>query len=102
MLTLNEKDNQRELSVSESETIELHLAENRTTGFRWIFKSRGEPVCELVGESFVPNSSAGAGGTHTWQFEVKRLGRGVVALGYMRSWEQTPASTFTVKIRASV
>jgi len=103
MLQVDENYDGREVSLRSSETIELRLKENRTTGFGWTFKSKGEPVCTLVDESFSSGGrSLGSGGTHTWHLRVVGSGTAIVELVYARRWqqEQPPARTFKFTVRA--
>src|SRR5690242_13898480 len=103
MLTVDEHFNGRELSVSNAETIALCLSENRMTGYRWIFKSNGGPVCTVIDDSFTPDEkSPGAAGKHCWHLRIVAPGTSIVELFYARPWEQDkpPARTFKLKIHA--
>lgn len=103
MLTVDEHFNGREVSVSSTETIALCLIENRMTGYRWIFKSNGGPVCTVIDDSFTTDEkSPGAAGKHCWHLRIVAPGTSTVELFFMRPWEQDkpPARTFKLKIHA--
>ncbi len=44
---LTESDNGRELSVAVGDIVEITLAENPGTGYRWVVESGGEPCLSL-------------------------------------------------------
>ena len=103
MLSVDEHFNGREVSVSNTETIALCLIENRMTGYRWIFKSNGAPVCRVIDDSFTTDEkSPGAAGKHCWHLRIVAPGTSIVELFYARPWEQDkpPARTFELKIHA--
>ena len=56
------------------QVIELRLAENPTTGFKWSFVSKGEPACKIIGDSYhAPGGPPGLG------LEVKHEGGVAIA-----------------------
>ena len=92
----------REVTLKIGEVVELSLAENPTTGFRWDFAVKPEPSCRIVENTFKPaTDSPGKGGTHRWQFLAVHPGAGAIDLEYRRPWEKgTPATrTFKLTIR---
>ena len=104
MLHIDQTYNQREVAVAKLDTFELSLAENPTTGYRWEFKSKGEPVCRLVSTQFDASSgSVGTGGTHRWRFQVVGTGVAAIELAYERSFEadKPPAKTFELTVRSN-
>jgi predicted secreted protein len=99
----NERDDGREIQVSAGQTFEISLTETRTTGFRWIIISSGEPVCRVVKDSFDnPSTTPGQSGTHQWNFTVDTPGTATIELAYRRQWhdKSPPARTYTLRIRA--
>jgi inhibitor of cysteine peptidase len=93
----------REVTLAVGAVVELSLAENPTTGFRWDFVVKPEPACTIVKNTFEPaTGSPGKGGIHRWQFKAARPGVAVIDLEYRRPWEkETPASR-TFKLTISV
>jgi inhibitor of cysteine peptidase len=104
MLKLDEHSNEGSVTAKKLDQLELSLAENPTTGYRWNLKSAGEPVCKLENTFFDPPSNVvGRGGTRRWLFHVVESGAATIELAYERSFERekSPAKTFKVTIRAS-
>jgi inhibitor of cysteine peptidase len=104
MLKINESYNQQEVTTKKSDTLELSLAENPTTGYRWDVTSSGEPVCKLDETDYEPGGSGlGRGGTRRWKFLVLAPGVATIALEYRRPFEtgKAPSKTFTVRVRAT-
>jgi len=104
MLKLDEHSNEGSVAAKKLDQIELSLAENPTTGYRWNLKAAGEPVCKLENTSFDPPAAGvGRGGTRRWLFNVVESGVATIELAYERSFEREkdPAKTFQVTVRAS-
>ncbi|HMD99549.1 MAG TPA: protease inhibitor I42 family protein [Terriglobia bacterium] len=102
MIHINADSNGREVSAAVGETLEISLAENRTTGFRWELKSKAETACILVKDAAEPaKGPPGKGGTHRWQFQAVRPGTGEIELEYRRPWERDapPQRTFQITVR---
>src|SRR5262245_45602030 len=78
----------RTLTFHVGDTLNLSLAENPTTGFRWDLKTKPEPQFEAVTDTFENSGgSPGAGGTHHWQWKATRTGAATIRLEYRRPWE---------------
>ena len=98
MIQIDQNDNGHEVSLALGEQVELSLAENQTTGFRWELKSQAEPVCELVQDRFeLPDGKPGNGGVHRWEFRAVHPGSGEIQLEYRRPWEKNVAAAKTYK-----
>ena len=67
-LVLTEQDGGREVPVSAGQVIELRLAENPTTGFRWTFDAPGIEVIEDRYED--TGEGLGAGSTRVLRLRV--------------------------------
>jgi inhibitor of cysteine peptidase len=94
--------NGRTIDLGFSETVEIRLSENPTTGFRWDLTANGEPACALLGDSFTPAAGPpGASGQHSWIFQALHQGEGHVELVYRRRGEEggAPARHFRVRLR---
>ena len=58
------------LDLPFGQVMELRLAENPTTGYRWTFLANGEPSCVVLSDHFErPTGPPGQGGEHTWQIK---------------------------------
>jgi inhibitor of cysteine peptidase len=103
MLSLNETADGSAVAVSVGDYVEVTLAENRTTGYRWNLQETGEPVCDLVDDEFIPSGeSPGANGNRRWRFKVIRAGAAAVEMLYLRPWESAPSvRRFGILIRGS-
>jgi inhibitor of cysteine peptidase len=102
MIQVDRSYNERAVTLAVGELVEISLAENRTTGFRWDLKVKPEPACALVESTFEPATGPpGKGGTHRWQFQAVRSGTGEIELEYRRTWEHDtpPGQTFKLSIR---
>ncbi|MBZ5525205.1 MAG: protease inhibitor I42 family protein, partial [Acidobacteriia bacterium] len=96
--------NGRTIDLRLSETVEIRLSENPTTGFRWDLTEKGEPACALRGDRFVPaGGPPGASGQHSWTFQAVHLGECEVELVYHRRWQEkgTSARRFRVRLRVA-
>ena len=99
---ISKADAGTELNVSIGETLELRLAENPTTGYRWQLRSSGDPVLKFVEQSFAPSGLAvGAGGTRRWIFRAVLVGLSRLELEQRRSWERQTIDTFNITIRVA-
>jgi inhibitor of cysteine peptidase len=69
--------------------VELHLAENPTTGYQWSLDEIGSGLevvhdeFHLAGTPLVP----GAGGVHEWRFRIAAPGSHRLELRLRREWE---------------
>ena len=103
MRQFDENANGTEVTLRKGETFELHLPENRTTGFRWHLQGKGEPIWTVEAEDYKPaGTGLGRGGIHSWRIKALAGGTGQIELTHARAWEAgTPsAQSFTLKIRA--
>lgn len=87
--TLVESDDGTCIPAKVGDVIEIHLAENPTTGYRWAFEEVGSGVrverdeFHLSGTPLVP----GAGGVHEWRLKTETAGHQTVRLRLWRDWE---------------
>ena len=101
MIHVDASHNGGEVTLEVGEVVEISLAENRTTGFRWEIKSQAEPACALVNSTFeAAVSPPGKGGTHRWQFQAEHQGIGEIALEYRRAWDPDvpPRQSFRLNV----
>jgi inhibitor of cysteine peptidase len=84
------------ITLAAGEPIELRLAENPTTGFRW--RVERASACRIIADAFEPGPKlAGAGGTRVWRIAAD--GDADLALAYARSWGGSPVARFAVRLR---
>jgi inhibitor of cysteine peptidase len=93
----------RTINLRVGDGVKLALDENPTTGYRWEFVRKPEPICVIVADAYVANTDGGkvgAGGVHTWDFRAVDKGTATVGLAYRRPWEKdaAPAQTFTLTL----
>lgn len=75
-------------SLNQDFTVEL--AENPSTGYRWIVKST--PGLQIVADRYVsscPPKSVGCGGTRVWTLRGTAVGDQYLIAEYRRPWEQS-------------
>jgi inhibitor of cysteine peptidase len=102
MIQIDRSYNDREVTLTIGEVVEISLAENPTTGFRWELRVKPEPSCSLIKDwSESATGPPGKGGTHRWQFQAVRPGTGEIKLEYRRPWEQeaAPRHSFNLRVR---
>jgi len=88
MASLTEKDDGGRVSANVDEIIEIHLAENATTGYRWTPESFDKAVFELIETTAdYPHGAVGSGGQAIFRFRVIGPGSGALALRNWRQWE---------------
>jgi inhibitor of cysteine peptidase len=92
----------RSIELRVGDGVQLSLAENPTTGYRWEFVTKPEPYCVVVSDAYVAdaNGAIGRGGAHNWAFRAVSVGTGTVSLAYRRPWEKdtAPAQTFKLTL----
>ena len=92
----------RTLNLRVGDGVKLSLPENPTTGYRWEFLAKAEPVCVIVSDAYVSGAEGGigSGGSHIWVFRAVDRGTGDVSLVYRRPWEKdvAPAQTFRMTV----
>jgi inhibitor of cysteine peptidase len=92
----------RSIELRVGDGVKLSLDENPTTGYRWEFVTKPEPVCVMVSDLYIANQggAVGSGGVHDWAFRAVSVGTGTVNLAYRRPWEKDtpPGQTFKLTI----
>jgi predicted secreted protein len=104
MLRADESYNGRTVKLAAGEFLEISLAENPTTGYRWRLLEAATVTanCPLVKDSYEPGHPqvAGQGGIHRWQFQAAEPGACTIELEYRRSWQKDkpPERTFRIHV----
>ena len=66
MIVVDQSYSGQTLDLPFGQVMELRLAENPTTGYRWTFLANGEPACVVLSDHFErPTGPPGQGGEHT-------------------------------------
>ena len=103
MIVVDQSFAGRTLDLPVGQVMELRLAENPTTGYRWDFVTDGAPVCVVVADRFEPPAGPpGSGGAHSWQIKGTAAGECDIAMHYRRSFEPaSPAKSFALHVRVT-
>ena len=81
--------------------VRIVLAENPTTGYRWVLSARPPGLVEVEGQDFEPpaHPAPGAGGRRLFVLRADGPGTGVVELALVRPWEpDVPADSLVVRL----
>jgi predicted secreted protein len=103
-ITVTEHNDGGQVRAQVGDTIEIHLAENATTGYRWEPDSLDPHLFELEEATGNYRSGAvGSGGDAQFWFKVRAAGSATLRLKYWRRWEGEGGvlKRFAVKIDAS-
>jgi inhibitor of cysteine peptidase len=102
-MKVDESFDNKAVTIPVGGTLELSLAENPTTGFRWTLASSGTPICALKSDDFVAaGQKPGEGGRHNFTFLVGQAGESTIALHSRRNWADADAGRdFTLNVRAT-
>lgn len=88
MPTLTDQDNGRRVSLHVGDPLELHLAENATTGYRWSMDRHDTRLLEPVeATASYSKAAVGSGGQAVFRFRAAAAGSTELALKYWRHWE---------------
>lgn len=102
MRLIVENDNGSLVEIRRGESLQIALAENATTGYRWEIARYDEDCIEaLSSDSSYPDSGAvGSGGRAIFTFRGSRAGRGEIVLKHRRPWEkdQPPVAEFRLRV----
>jgi inhibitor of cysteine peptidase len=103
-ITLTDQNDGGEIHAQAGDTLEVHLAENATTGYRWEPDNLDPRVFELEQASAnYPSSQIGSGGDAQFRIKVLAAGSSALRFKYWRRWEGEAGvvKRFTVKVDAS-
>jgi inhibitor of cysteine peptidase len=104
-LIVTQTDNGKSFEVHQGEVIEIRLAENPTTGYRWAIDHVDADFLTLQNSAFSPPPGAGlgGGGERTFTFTATQTGTARIQLKLWREWEGDRSITdryaLTVQIR---
>jgi inhibitor of cysteine peptidase len=86
--TLDQADQGGSFEIHPGDLLEIHLAENPTTGFRWAVAAVNEQVLHAQGSTYTPTSGAGVGGSgeRVFTFAATTAGVSPLAFKLWRDW----------------
>jgi inhibitor of cysteine peptidase len=85
---INQEQAGETIPVEVGDTLELKLAENPTTGYRWQVDKNTSDLLELQTSDYAPmGTGLGAAGLRTFTFKVARPGTARLRLASIREWE---------------
>jgi inhibitor of cysteine peptidase len=87
-----EQDDGASIALAAGDSLQIRLAENPTTGYRWQLEAWEQTVLVVTRDEFVPPGPArhGTGGEHLWEFVARAAGRASLRLTYRRVWSSAP------------
>jgi inhibitor of cysteine peptidase len=102
-MKVDESFDNKSVTIPVGDTLELSLAENPTTGYRWTLANSGTPICVLKADDFVAaGPKPGEAGRHNFTFLVGQAGEAKIALHSGRKWADADAGRdFTLNVRAT-
>ncbi len=92
------------MPVHVGDELNLHLAENATTGYRWALDSYDAGLLELLETTAnYPNAAVGSGGEALFRLRAHAFGASEITLKYWRHWEGAGSiiQRFAVTIEAA-
>lgn len=102
VVTVSEEDAGRTIDLRESDTLEVRLQGNPSTGFTWEVSPEGITILRQEGEpEFETDSSlVGAPTTIVVRFTTTDIGQETLRLVYHRPWEEdvAPENTFEIDV----
>ena len=105
-IRLDERHNERDITIRQGQVLTISLDSNASTGFNWELVAHGEPYLEEIADVTVNPSSPqrppipGSASTLGFHFKAVEKGDAIVVLNYRRAWEKNkpPLRTFTVYV----
>ena len=103
-IEVSEADNAKTVTAKVGDQVSVTLKENPSTGYGW--KMVAGPGLAEVSDAYAapsPSPAIGAGGVHTWVYEVEQAGTLTLTGVYERSWEDKSksAADFSLTIDAT-
>lgn len=91
--TLTEADGDAEITLMPGDTLNIALAENPTTGYRWSVEPSDPSILEAVPAAYeAAGAAAGAGGRRSFSFRAIAPGQTRLSLILQRPWEGAPSA----------
>jgi inhibitor of cysteine peptidase len=88
MATFTDRDDGGRATVHVGDALELRLAENATTGYRWEADATpADILAPLDSGASYPNAAVGSGGVAIFHYRAAAPGQAELSLRYWRAWE---------------
>ncbi len=101
MIQLDQSDNGKTIKAKKGDVLELHLAENPTTGYRWVINSADESLMKVSEkEQHAASDAIGSGGMKIFKIEIIAEGKASLTLSHENTWEKDATETFSVNIES--
>ena len=98
-ITVTERDDNGQVHAHAGDTLDVFLAENATSGYRWELEPLDAKILELAGsDANYPGKAPGSGGTAHFAVRVRASGSATLGAKYWRSWEGGIIKRFSVKV----
>lgn len=104
ILSVNEHNDGGQISAQVGDTIEIRLAENATTGYRWELDGLDPHFFKLEqATGDYQTGSVGSGGDAVFRIKVHAAGTSTLSLKNWRRWEKEAGviKRFNVRVNAS-
>jgi inhibitor of cysteine peptidase len=103
MIIIDQTHSGQTLDLPVGQVMEVRLAENPTTGYRWAVVANGAPACAVLNDRFErPAGPPGAGGEHMWQIKGIAAGECEIAMHYRRSFQpDAVGQSFALHVRVT-
>lgn len=103
MISVDQADNGKMITIQCQSRIQLSLRENPTTGFRWQEEAgMGSMGVRLKSGSFLSGDGIGTGGIRQWIFLAGESGKSNIAFRYKRPWEKDSPADETFQLTVEV
>ena len=100
-IALTESDNGGRITATVGDTIDIRLAENATTGYRWVLEQpRSAVLTARDSGSDYPDQKLGSSGQASFRLGVSGPGTETLRLVYQRPWDSgaTGQRGFSVEV----
>ncbi len=105
LMIITKKDNGKEITVRNGDTIRIELEASGGAGFTWEAEDLDKECLELVKEETKNISEGGLVGTpitRIWQLRARKAGETVITLYYYRAWEGKEKAVDKFEIRLKI
>ncbi len=102
MVTIDQSQDGKTVTVRVGETFSVQVPENPTTGYRWHLQPIADSALHLSQDEFAGRQTGyGAGGTRHWTFQVGRPTTATLEFELRPPGGQTPEQVFRVTVVAA-
>jgi predicted secreted protein len=101
VIRVDEHGNGSSVALRRGAELEVVLAENPGTGYRWHVSRDPAPRAVPAGDKFVPGTRPGAAGVHVWRWRAAQAGTAELAFELVRRWESRAARSFAIRLIVS-